>query len=79
MKKPRKRAWYAGLTLAQRAIANEILDLHILAYEDERARGVIGKPGSVWWIGEDGLAKTAGPPAAEIARALPADFKMSWQ
>jgi hypothetical protein len=56
-------------TLAQRAIAN--LDLHIRAYEDEQARGVIGKPGSVWWIGEDGLAKTAGPPAAEIARARP--------
>jgi hypothetical protein len=74
--KKRKRAWYAGLTLAQRAIANEIGNDHIRAFYDERARGVFGAPGSIWSIGDDGLATTRGPKPADIARALPHDFKL---
>jgi hypothetical protein len=43
--KKRKRAWYAGLTLALRAIANEIGNDHIRAFYDERARGVAARSG----------------------------------
>jgi hypothetical protein len=77
--KTRKRAWYAGLTLAQRAIANDISRDLMRAYEDERARGAIGKPGSIWSRGEDGRVTFAGPTPQDIARALPADFKISRQ
>lgn len=60
MKKRRKRNWNAGLTLAQQAIARRIQTEHIRAFDDERARGVLGAPGSIWEI-VDGRARLRVP------------------
>jgi len=48
--KRRKRNWNAGLTREQQAIATRIQIEHVRAYDDERARGAFGAPGSIWEI-----------------------------
>ena len=56
MTKRRKRNWNAGLTLVQQAIARRTQAEQIRAFEDERARGALGAPGSMWEI-VDGVAR----------------------
>jgi hypothetical protein len=62
----RKRNWNAGLTRAQHALANKILGEQIRAYNEERAAGTLGLPGSMWEIRGDGLAKCRGPSVREL-------------
>jgi hypothetical protein len=69
MTKRRKLNWNAGLTLVQRAIAERILGEHICAFNDERARGAFGTPGSIWEI-VDGRARLRVPTAREQALML---------
>ena len=64
--KPRKQNWHAGMTKAQHALATKILREHIRAYYKESADGTMGQPGSMWFIGSDGLAKCRGPSIKEI-------------
>jgi hypothetical protein len=77
MSAKRKPNWNAGLTRAQKAIADQISIDQIAAFERERAAGTFGAPGSVWQIGPDGLATHCGlapknlpsrsaPPAATL-------------
>jgi len=38
------------------------IDIELIrAFEDERARGVLGQPGSMWDIGTDGMARLRAP------------------
>jgi hypothetical protein len=67
MKRPRKRNWYAGLTLEQRAIATQIQRDRIRAFNDELARGALSEK------------RPHLPPGADIARALPHGFKLTPQ
>jgi hypothetical protein len=59
--KHRKRNWNAGLTKEQAEKARIIHTAYIEAYYDERARGAIGTPGSLWEIGPDGKATHSAP------------------
>jgi hypothetical protein len=71
MSKRRKRNWNAGMTLEQRAAAERIQMEHIRAFEDERVRGALGKPGSIWEIGSDGEVKLRVPNARDQVLKLP--------
>jgi hypothetical protein len=68
MTNQRKRNWNAGLTLAQQAIARRIDAEHVRAFNDERARGAFGTPGSSWEI-IDGMARLRVPTGREQALA----------
>jgi hypothetical protein len=65
----RKPNWNAGLTRAQKAIADQILGDQIIAFERERAAGSFGAPGSVWHIAPDGTAQCHGLTPKEFAIA----------
>ena len=66
--KSRKQNWHAGMTRAQHALATKILREHVRAYYKESADGTMGQPGSMWFIGSDGLAKCRAPSVREIVK-----------
>jgi hypothetical protein len=68
-KRKRKPNWNAGLTRAQKAIADQISGDQIIAFERERAAGSFGAPGSVWYIAPDGTAQFHGLTPKEFAIA----------